>query len=139
MTIAINGIGLATAQGVASELPWGASKWNVSRMCYPAAEIDSSLSGVARWQALIKRALADLGESRKTPLLLASCNGSADEHWEDSFAPSELLADTPWADDQLPVFSSSCASGIHALFAARALLTSGAVDEVLVLAVDIQI
>jgi hypothetical protein len=35
------------------------------------------------------------------------------------------------------VFSSSCASGIHALYAARELLTSGAVKEVLVLAADI--
>jgi len=148
MSIAINGIGLATAQGnareildshtfrAASELPWSASKWNVSRVCYPAAEIDSSLSGVARWQALTKRALADLGCSDKTPLLVASCNGSADERWEESFETSDLLAGTPWANDKLPVFSSSCASGIHALFAARALLTSGAVDEALVLAVD---
>lgn len=136
MTIAINGIGLATARA-ASELPWGASKWNVSRVCYPAADVDSSLSGVARWQALIQRALADLGGVDKTPLLIASCNGSADERWEESFAASELLAGTPWAGDDLPVFSSSCASGIHALYAARGLLTSGAVDEVLVVAADI--
>jgi len=137
MTIAINGIGLATAQGNATELPWTASKSNVSRVCYPAAGIDSSLAGVARWQALVKKALAEIGDSAKTPLLVASCNGSADERWEEAFDTTALLAGTPWANDNLPVFSSSCASGIHALYAARALLTSGAVEEVLVLAADI--
>ncbi|MEN3325805.1 MAG: 3-oxoacyl-[acyl-carrier-protein] synthase [Acidobacteriota bacterium] len=149
MTIAIKGIGLATAQGdpgamrdsqtfcAASELPWSPSKWNVSRLCYPAAEIESSLSGVARWHALIKKALLDVDCPDKTPLLVASCNGSADERWEESFETSELLGGTPWANDDLPVFSSSCASGIHALYAAGVLLNSGAVNEVLVLAADI--
>ena len=134
--IAIKEIGLATARGI-GELPWPPSKWNVSRVCYPAAEIDSSLSGVERWQALAKKALAEIGDSGKTPLLVASCNGSADDHWEEAFDTTSLLAGTPWANDDLPVFSSSCASGIHALYAARALLTSGAVKEVLVLAADI--
>ena len=149
MTIAIKGIGLATAQGdaaeilesqslrAASELPWTPSKWNVSRLCYPAAGIDSSLSGVERWQVITKKALADLGGSGKPPLLVASCNGSAGERWEEAFDTRVLLDGTPWADDDLPVFSSSCASGIHALYAARVLLTAGAVDEVLVLAADI--
>ena len=149
MTIAINGIGLATAQGnvrdivdshivhMASGLPWSASKWNVSRMCFPGAGIEQSLTGVARWQTLVKKALVDVDDSSKTPLLVASCNGSADEPWEESFNTASLLAGTPWANDDLPVFSSSCASGMHALYAARALLTSGAVNEVLVLAADI--
>ncbi len=134
--IAIKEIGLATAQGIA-ELPWPPSKWNVSRVCYPAAGINSSLSGVQRWQALVKKAFATVDDSGKTPLLVASCNGSAGERWEESFDTSALLAGTPWANDDLPVFSSSCASGIHALYAARALLMSGAVKEVLVLAADI--
>jgi hypothetical protein len=69
--------------------------------------------------------------------LVASCNGSAGEIWEDAFKTEALLEGTQWADDDLPVFSSSCASGIHALYAARELLTSGAVKEVLVLAADI--
>jgi len=149
MTIAINGIGLATAQGnardlldshtvrAASRLPWSASKWNVSRMCYPAAGIEQSLTGLARWQALVKKALVEVDDSSKTPLLVASCNGSAEERWEESFNTASLLAGTPWANDDLPVFSSSCASGVHALYAARALLTLGAVNEVLVLAADI--
>ena len=136
MRIAINGIGLATARGIA-ELPWTPSKWNVSRICYPAKGIDSSLAGVERWQALVKKALAEVGEFGKTPLLVASCNGSAGDHWEEAFDTTSLLAGTPWANDDLPVFSSSCASGVHALYAARALLTSGAVKEVLVLAADI--
>ena len=149
MTIAINGIGLATAQGntteilesqlfrAATELPWTASKWNVSRMCYPASGIDASLSGVARWQALVGKALAEVETSETTPLLVASCNGSAGERWEEAFDTNALLAGTPWDGDDLPVFSSSCASGIHALYAARELLTSGTVKEVLVLAADI--
>ena len=149
MNIAIRSIGLATAQGNAAEilrsesfhgpagLPWAASNWNVSRVCFPAAGIDSSLSGVARWQALVNKALADAGVVGNTPLLVASCNGSAAERWEEAFDTRDLLAGTPWADDELPVFSSSCASGAHALYAARELLRSGAVDEVLVLAADI--
>lgn len=149
MTIAINGIGLATAQGntaeivesqsfrVATELPWTASKSNISRLCYPAAGINSTLSGVRRWQTLAKTALAEVAGPGKTPLLTASCNGSAGESWEEAFESKALLEGTPWADDDLPVFSSSCASGIHALYAARELLRSGAVEEVLVLAADI--
>jgi len=149
MTIAIKGIGLATAQGnvedilessslrAASDLPWTPSKWNVSRVCYPAVGIESSLSGVERWQVLVKKALAQVNASGETPLLVASCNGSAAESWEQAFDTSALLAGTPWANEGLPVFSSSCASGIHALYAARELLMSRAVDEVLVLAADI--
>ncbi|HKN84624.1 MAG TPA: beta-ketoacyl synthase N-terminal-like domain-containing protein [Pyrinomonadaceae bacterium] len=147
MTIAINGIGLATAQGNTSEilesrsfrmpmeLPWGASKSHISRLCYPAAGI--ALSGVARWQALARAALAEVAGTGKTPLLMASCNGGATENWEEAFETKALLEGTQWADDDLPVFSSSCASGIHALYAARELLMSGAVEEVLVLAADI--
>ena len=147
MTIAINGIGLATAQGntaeildsqsfrTATELPWATSKSTTSRLCYPAA--GTALSGVARWQALARTALGEIAGSGKTPLLVASCNGSADPSWEKAFETKALLAGTQWADDDLPVFSSSCASGIHALYAARELLTAGAVQEVLVLAADI--
>ena len=163
MTIAVNGIGLATAQGnageiiearafrAATDLPWGGSKSNFSRLCYPAAGIDPGLSGVKRWQALARTALAEvigpemtpgqvggpgagIGAGR-TPLLVASCNGSAGESWEEAF--EALLEGTQWAGDDSPVFSSSCASGIHALYAARELLTSGAVKEVIVLALDI--
>ena len=150
MSIAIAGIGLATAQGntaqiveakpprSAAVLPWTPNKWNLSRVCYPAVEIDSSLSGVMRWRALVKRALDDLGElSRETPLLVASCNGDASRNWEQAFETTALLEDTRWAGDRLPVFSSSCASGIHALFAAQQLLLAGAASEVLVLAADI--
>ncbi len=149
MTIAINGIGLATAQGntaeiirsrsfrAPTELPWTAGKSNISRLCYPAKGIDSTLSGAVRWQALAKAALAEVVGSDKTPLLMASCNGSAALGWEKAFETETLLEGTQWAADDLPVFSSSCASGIHALYAARELLTSGAVKEVLVLAADV--
>jgi hypothetical protein len=149
MTIAINGIGLATAQGSVSDilksdaphppaqLPWTPNRWNVSRVCFPALNTDASVSGAARWQVLAAKALADVDISGRTPLLVASCNGSAAENWEEAFDTRTLLAGTPWVDERLPVFSSSCASGIHALYAARQLLMSGAVDEVLVLAADI--
>ncbi len=154
----VSGIGLASAQGgheeiiglqaprPASELLWTPNRWNVSRWCYPALGVDSTLTGVERWRALAKKALDDLGGgrasiSRNTPLLVASCNGSAagfqTETWEQAFDTSVLLKDTPWAGDRLPVFSSSCASGIHALYAAQQLIESGAVREVIVLAVDI--
>ena len=149
MSIAIDRIGLATAQGSvseilksdtplgAAELPWTPNRWTVSRVCFPAREIDSSLTGAARWQALARKALGDVDCDRKTPLLVASCNGSAGEDWEEAFDTSALLAGTPWDEDRLPVFSSSCASGVHALYAARQLLVAGVVEEVLVLAVDI--
>jgi hypothetical protein len=151
MTISISGIGFATAQGgvadvlesrdphAASVLPWAANKWTTSRCCYPALAIDSSLSGVARWQALVANAFTDLGQrfSAETPLLVASCNGSAVKCWEEAFDTSALLESTRWANERLPVFSSSCASGLHALYAARQLLAAGMADEVLVLAADI--
>src|SRR5215212_758328 len=125
MSIAISEIGLATAQGSTAEileskalhppagLPWTANNWNVSKICY---------------SALDKKAFADLGElSSNTPLLVASCNGDASQSWEQAFDTTALLAGTPWAHERLPVFSSSCASGIHALYAARQLLTAGIV------------
>ena len=148
MSIAVAAIGLATAQGntaqilevktprPAEALPWTPGKWNLSKICYPA--VDSSLSGAARWQALVKRALDDLAEvSPATPLLVASCNGDASKNWEQAFDTTALLEDTPWAGERLPVFSSSCASGIHALYAARQLLLAGVADEALVVAADI--
>jgi hypothetical protein len=149
---ALTQIGLATAQGgraeisearelrSASELPWPAKSWNVSRWCYPALGIDPALTGAERWRALARKALDEIGDTQ-SPLLVASCNGAAagfqTEAWEQAFDTSALLKDTPWANERLPVFSSSCASGIHALYAAQQLLSAGAVNEVLVLAVDI--
>src|SRR6476659_8394266 len=102
----VTGIGLATAQGSradiseteirhsASALPWTPNRWNLSRVCYPAVGIDSSLTGVERWRALAKKALEDLGDTQ-TPLLVASCNGSAagfqTEAWEQAFDTSIFL------------------------------------------------
>jgi hypothetical protein len=136
MTIAIAGIGLAVGQSNSpAELPWE-SKWNVSRICYRA--LDSSLFGAARWQALVQKAFADLGSAtRATPLFVGSCNGDASTNWEQAFHTGVLLEDTPWANEGLPVFSSSCASGLHALYAAKQLVNAGAIDEALVLAADI--
>ena len=137
MNVVIAGIGLATAQeNSPTELPWQPDSWYVSRVCYPA--LDSSLSGAARWRALVKKAFADLGPlTRSTPLFVGSCNGDASRNWEQAFDTSALLEDTAWAKECLPVFSSSFASGLHALYAARQMLIAGAVDEAIVLAADI--
>lgn len=137
MGAAISAIGLAIPQeNSPKDLPWEPSKWSVSRICYPA--VDASLSGAARWQALVKKAFADLGPiTPGTPLFVGSCNGDASRNWETAFDTSVLLSDTPWANEGLPVFSSSCASGLHALYAAKQLITAGAIDQAIVLAADI--
>ncbi|HWN11894.1 MAG TPA: beta-ketoacyl synthase N-terminal-like domain-containing protein [Pyrinomonadaceae bacterium] len=74
------------------------------------------------------------------PIFIGSCNGSADgpdsESWRRSFSPGGMLEDTPWAGKQLPIFSSSCSSGFHALYAAAKALEAGA-KEAIVLGVDI--
>ncbi|HJU91486.1 MAG TPA: beta-ketoacyl synthase N-terminal-like domain-containing protein [Pyrinomonadaceae bacterium] len=136
-SVAISGIGLATPQeNSPRELPWTPSKWSISRICYPA--VDATLSGGARWQALVKKAFANLGPlTSSIPLFVGSCNGDASRNWESAFDTSVLLEYTPWANERLPVFSSSCASGLHALYAAKQLITAGAIDEALVLAADI--
>jgi hypothetical protein len=86
----------------------------------------------------VKNACAELGPlTRETPLFVGSCNGDASQNWEQSFETSVLLQDTPWVNDGLPVFSSSCASGLHALYAAKLLLTTGVIDDAIVLAADI--
>jgi Beta-ketoacyl synthase, N-terminal domain len=137
MPIAIAEIGLATAQANSpTDLPWEASRWSVSRICFRA--IDPSLTGAERWQALVKKAFGDLGPlTSSIPLFVGSCNGDATRNWELAFDTSVLLAHTPWANERLPVFSSSCASGLHALYAAKQLITAGAIDQAIVLAADI--
>ena len=137
MAVAISGIGLATAHADSpTPLPWEPAKWSVSRICYRA--VDSSLTGAARWRALVKKALAELGPlPRETPLFLGSCNGDASRNWEQAFDTNVLLADTPWSNKSLPVFSSSCASGLHALYAAKQLFVAGGIDDAIVLAADI--
>ena len=137
MRAAICAIGLATPQeNSPKDLPWEASKWSISRICYPA--VDTTLSGAERWRALVNRAFADLGPvTSDTPLFVGSCNGDASRKWETAFDTSVLLEDTPWANERLPVFSSSCASGLHALYAAKQLITAGAIDQAIVLAADI--
>jgi len=157
MEVAIASIGLATAQGSNHDIskgatprapepwPWPLNEWSTSRSCRPAVGVGANLSGVARWQALIQLALKDcFGDqvpSPQTPLFIASCNGSAGdcnaESWSAAFDSVALLAGTPWAGQRLPVFSSSCNSGLHALYAARQVLMSGQADEAVVLAADI--
>jgi hypothetical protein len=85
-----------------------------------------------------------LGSNRpspETPLLVASCNGAAagfdPDNWRRAFNSRALLKGTGWVKTSLPVFSTSCTSGLHALYIAAQLLLAGHADEVIVLAVDI--
>jgi len=157
MGVAISAIGLATAQGSTADIsdgsrllsaeqwPWPVNGWSTSQLCRPALGVNPDLDGIARWQALIQLALKDFFRdqipSRKTPLFIASCNGSAHcfdaESWRRAFDSAALLDGTPWSGRRLPVFSSSCNSGLHALYVARQVLLSGQADEVVVLAADI--
>jgi hypothetical protein len=157
MGVAISSIGLATAQGSTAMIadgvalrapeqwPWPVNGWSISQMCRPAIGVRSSLNGVERWQALVQLALKDCfgdhAPAPKTPIFIGSCNGSAGdfnaESWREAFDSAALLEGTPWTGQRLPVFSSSCNSGLHALYAARQVLVSGQADEVVVLAADI--
>ena len=157
MNVVIASIGLATAQGGVfdvthkaalrppAKLPWPADRWTTCHSSYGAAGIGPTLSGSARWSALAERALQECFGSNtpspETPLLVASCNGAAagfdPDHWRQAFDSQALLKGTAWAGKSLPVFSTSCTSGLHALYLARQLLLAGYADEVFVLAVDI--
>src|SRR3954468_4549010 len=127
MNIGIHSVGLATAQGgtadilsdapllTPSPLPWSPSRWTTCNICRPARGVAPSLSGIARWQQLAKLALEDcLGDSPLapgTPLVVASSNGAADSFesagWLNAFATNNLLHDTPWTGQSLPVVSAS--------------------------------
>lgn len=157
MGIAISSIGLATAQGSTVELsngnrlrapecwPWPVNGWTTSHFCRPALGVSPALGGIARWLALVQSALkdclGDLTPSARTPMILATCNGSADgfdtESWSEAFNSAALLEGTAWSSQRSPVFSSSCNSGLHALYAAKQLLMAGLADEVVVVAADI--
>ncbi|HEY8185729.1 MAG TPA: beta-ketoacyl synthase N-terminal-like domain-containing protein [Pyrinomonadaceae bacterium] len=157
MGVAIASIGLATAQGGSADIsggvplhapepwPWPLNGWSTSRICRPAVGVPPNLNGLPRWQALVQLALEDcFGDeepSAKTPIFVGSCNGSAGdfvvENWSAAFDSTALLAGTAWAGQRLPVLSSSCNSGLHALYAARRVLMSGQADEAVVLAADI--
>ncbi len=156
MRVHISSIGLATAQGRRTDVltgtslrppepwPWPTNEWTTSNICRPAAGIDSKLTGLARWQALLKMALVDCFPnempSPATPVFIGSCNGSADgaelASWSSSFDSVALLEQTPWRLMRVPVFSSSCNSGLHALYAAVQTLKAGA-SEAVVIAADI--
>jgi len=155
MDIAISSIGLATAQGSAAEIlaglpleaprrvPWSVRPGSECQVCRPARGYSDQLAGPGRWRALAQAALQECNPSPirpGTPLIVASCNGGANSldsaEWIEAFDTRGLLSGTPWAEQRLPVVSSSCASGLHALFLAGQLLTTET-DEVVVLAVDI--
>lgn len=157
MNVVIASIGFATAQGGVFEvthgaalrqpakLPWPADKWTTCHSSYGAAAIGPTLSGRERWSALAEQALRECfgsdTPSPETPLLVASCNGAAagfdPDNWRHAFDSRALLEGTAWAGKSLPVFSTSCTSGLHALYIAGQLLLAGYADEVVVLAVDI--
>lgn len=155
MSASIASVGLATAQGsgaaiafetephAPASLPWLQSRFTTTSLSRPAPEMDS-LAGVDRWRALAQRALSEcLGarlSTRGAPLIIASCNGAGSavdaESWRHGFEATALLRDTPWAGKKLPVLSSSCVSGLQALFLAGHLLAASE-QEIIVLAVDI--
>jgi hypothetical protein len=154
MDIVLKSIGLATAQGSAAEilagrslepprrLPWPSRPGTGSALCRPARGCPDQLAGADRWRALAGAALQECLTSPVrpgTPLVLASCNGAAHAldagEWIGAFDSRRLLAGTPWAEHRLPVVSSACASGLHALFLAARSLTEH--DEAVVLAVEI--
>lgn len=157
MGIAISSVGLATAQGNVAALannvrlqapgnwPWPVNGWTTSHFCRPALGVSPALRGIARWQALaqiaLKDCLGDLSPPARTPIIISSCNGSADqfdaESWSEAFDSAALLEGTAWSGRRVPVFSGSCNSGLHALYAAKQLLIAGKADEVVVLAADI--
>jgi hypothetical protein len=127
-----------------AKLPWTARPWTSCLICRPALGLDPALAGAARWRALAKLALEDCFGSTPpapgTPLLIASCNGSADgfeaADWRRAFDSTALLEGTHWESARLPVISASCGSGLHALYLARQLLAAG-LQEAVVLAADI--
>lgn len=148
--VTVGGLGLATAQGSAHDLsrdaapvgprpiPWPVRAAAVSHVHRPAKDLSPELVGHARVAALVRRAIAECGADRDTPLVLASCNGGAASwqaaDWRASFALD--LDGTPWQGTHPPVASAACASGLHALYLARTLVAAGARDAVAV-AVDI--
>ena len=155
VSVSISALGIATAQGnttavcnggnprLPASWPWPANRWTTSFICRPATELDPTLTGIHRWQSLLKVALNDCfgsASASETPVFLASCNGAIagfdQRSWRASFDSSALLADTPWSGARLPVFSSSCNSGMHALYAATQAIATGA-KEAFVIAADI--
>lgn len=157
MDIAISSIGLATAQGGTTTIsdntklrpvaqwPWPLNGWATSHLCRPALGVSATLDGPERWRALIQLALKDcFGDGPplpNTPIFLASCNGSAHgfevENWSKAFDSVALLEGTSWSGLQVPVFSSSCNSGLHALYAAKQILLANRATEVVIVAADI--
>src|SRR5215213_9867763 len=157
MNVVIASVGLATAQGSVFDmtngavprppvkLPWPTGKWTTCHSSYGAAGVEPIRSGRDRWSALAEQALQECFGGNKpspeTPLLLASCNGAAagfdPDNWRHAFDSQTLLEGSAWARKGLPLFSTSCTSGLHALYIARQLLLAGYADEVVVLAVDI--
>ncbi len=157
MGVAISSIGLATAQGSSAnisngaalrapaDLPWPVNGWSTAKRCRPAVGVSSSLNGLKRWHALVplalKDCLVDQQVSPDIPIFIGSCNGSAGDFsadsWSEAFDSAALLEGTAWAGLRMPVFSSSCNSGLHALYAANQVLLSGQADEAVVLAADI--
>ena len=156
MRLAISAAGIASAQGGLTQSfnstglrkpeswPWPVSGWTTSHVCRSAVGVNSDSGGIARWKDLVQLALADCFGNElpdgDTPIFIGSCNGATDgidsSNWRKSFDSIQLLETTPWAGKRFPIFSSSCNSGLHALFAATKALEAGA-KEAVVLGVDI--
>jgi hypothetical protein len=118
-------------------IPWPLRAQAGSRLYRPARGVTAP-PGPARVAALIERALAACGGDG--PIVVGTCNGATaswlDEDWRASFELGGLRAGAGWSGRVRGVASAACASGLHALYLARALLAAGA-PEVTALAVDI--
>lgn len=114
--------GVAEADGTedgTQPIPWPLRDAAVSRRYRPAGP----------FTAIAEDALVRCGGVRG-PLVVASCTGTVStwdpEDWRESFSRTGAPA----------VVSAACASGLHALYLARAMIEAGA-PEVTVLAVDV--
>jgi hypothetical protein len=107
--------------------------------------VPPDLQGPERLNALASLALNEClcGQhlSPTTPIILASCNGSAHDYsaesWIRSFDSEPYLDGSVWEKQRVPVVSASCASGLYALYLAQELVNSNC-REAIVLAVDIE-
>ncbi|HTL36782.1 MAG TPA: hypothetical protein VL326_26790 [Kofleriaceae bacterium] len=128
----ITGIGIAVSSGEEA-IPWPLRDSVVSRRYRPAASLAE----------MVHHALTECGA--RGPIVLASCNGKVttwdDDDWRASFELADIIDEqaAKVGDARVlcrAVASAQCASGMHALYLARALLDAGE-PHVTVLAVDI--
>jgi len=145
--VVIRSVGLATVRGgrvaslTALARPFDERPSNGGWRC---PLIPSDCTGGDRWNQLARLAIAECCGTTSTdrvPLVIGTSNGAATNYeassWRSAFDAAQLLTDTPWARERVPVVSGSCASGMQALFLGAQLVRSGGATDVVVLAADI--